>query len=157
VTGPATQQRPPRTGGLDAAGEEVLRAVAPVVLGALLPADRDARAQALDDALWAVDDYVAHLSLPLQRQARTLLAILHSAPARLLLLGTARRWRDAPPARIEAFLRRARTSRVRSLRRVYDFLQSMAVIAWFDLPAAWEDIGYPGPPLPRPFHPGWEA
>ena len=140
----------PRQGGLSAAGEEVLRAVVPVVLGPLLPEDPAARAQALDDALRALDDYLVHLSLPLQRQARGLLAALHLLPARLLLLGTARRWRDAAPVRVEAFLRRARGSRLFLLRRVYEFLHSMTMIAWFDLPVAWAEIGYPGPPIERP-------
>lgn len=149
--------RAPRKGGLSVAGEEVLRAVAPVVLGPLLPDERAPREQAIDDAMWALDDYVAHLSLPLQGQARTLLALLHSAPARLLLLGSAKRWRDVPPERIEAFLRRARHSRVFLLRRIYDFLQSITVIAWFDLPVAWEAIGYPGPPVARNFHQGYEG
>lgn len=141
--------RPPRKGGLSPAAEEILRAVAPVVLGELLPPAAGPRARALDDAMWALDDYVAHLSLPLQGQARTLLAVLHSLPARLALLRTARAWRNASPASIEAFLRRARHSRLFLLRRIYDFLQSMTVIAWFDLPEAWEGIGYPGPPIPR--------
>lgn len=145
-----------RKGGLTAAGEEVLRAVAPAVLGSLLPADRAARERALDDAMWALDDYLAHLSLPLQGQARTLLAVLHSLPARALLLGTTRDWREAPPARVEAFLRVARGSRVLLLRRIYVFLQSMIVIAWFDLPVAWSELGYPGPPIERPL-PGGRA
>ncbi|MFN8545422.1 MAG: hypothetical protein U0807_14605 [Candidatus Binatia bacterium] len=141
----------PRKGGLSPAGEEILLAVLPVVLGTLLPADPTVRTRALDDAMWALDDYLAHLSLPLQRQARGLLAALRPLPARLVLLGTTRRWRDAPPARIEGFLRRARRSRLPVLRRIYDFLQSMTVIAWFDLPVAWTEIGYPGPPIERPF------
>lgn len=142
---------PPRPRGLSADDEEILLAVLPVVLGPLLPADQTVRARALDDAMAALDDYLAHLSLPLQRQARGLLAVLRLLPVRLVLLRTARRWRDAPPARIERFLRRARHSRLLPLRRVYDFLQSMTVIAWFDLPVAWNEIGYPGPPIERPF------
>lgn len=149
--------RPPRRGGLSAAGEEVLRAVAPVVLGSLLPAEPRAREAALDDAMWALDDYVSHLSLPLQAEAKMLMNLLVLAPVRLVLLGTTRRWRDVPPARVEAFLRRARQSRVFLLRRVYDSLQSMSVIAWFDLPEAWEAIGYPGPPVARPFQQGYEG
>ncbi len=148
--------RAARLGGLTPEGEEILRAVAPAVLGSLLPTDSAVRAQALDDAMWALDDYVAHLSLPLQGQARALLAVLHSRVARVALLGTTRTWRDAPPASVEAFLRSARHSRVFLLRRIYDFLQSMTVIAWFDLPVAWKDIGYPGPPIERPL-PGGPA
>lgn len=142
--------RAPRTGALSKAGEEILRAVAPIVLGPLLPTGRSAREHALDDAMWAVDDYLAHLSLPLQREARVTLAVLHSLPMRALLLRTRRAWSDAPPARVEAFLRSARESPVFLLRRIYDFLHSMSVIGWFDLPIAWNEIGYPGPPVERP-------
>lgn len=139
-----------RTGALTSAGEEILRAVAPAVLGSLLPADDAERERLLDDAMATLDDYLAYLSLPLQREARALFAMLHSLPARVVLLGTTRRWRDAPPARVEAFLRRARGSRLLLLRRAYAFLQSMTVVAWFDQPAAWSALGYPGPPLERP-------
>ncbi len=141
--------RQPRTGALSRSGEEILRAVAPVVLGPLLPTERSARERALDDAMAVIDDYVAHLSLPLQREARMTLAVLHSLPARALLLRTRREWRDASPARVEAFLRMAKHSPVFLLRRIYDFLQSMTVIAWFDLPIAWNETGYPGPPVER--------
>lgn len=144
----------PRKGGLSTAGEDILRAVAPVVLGELLPADRSLREHALTDAMSALDDYLVHLSLPLQRQARTLLALLHFAPVRIVLLRTTQSWSHASPACVEAFLRRARHSRVLLLRRTYDFLHSMTVIAWFDLPAAWDAIGYPGPPIERPFPQG---
>jgi len=149
--------RPPRKGGLTPAGEEILRAVMPVVLGALLPAARDERAEALDEAMWALDDYVSHLSLPLQAEARMLMALLALAPVRLLLLGTAKRWRDAPEGSIAGFLHRTRRSRVYLVRRLFDSLHSMSVIAWFDLPRAWEGIGYPGPPVARPFEEGYEG
>jgi len=130
-------------------GEAIMRALAPVVLGSLLPADRAAREEALAASMAALDDYLAHLSLPLQRQARLLLSALDLLPVRLLLLGTWSRWRDVAPERIEAFLLRTRGSRFLALRRCYVFLQSMAVIAWFDLPLAWDEIGYPGPPIER--------
>lgn len=135
---------------LGKAGKEVLRAVQPVVLGALLPDDAVARARALDEAVVAADDYLAHLSLPLQREANLTLALVHSLPARALLLRTRRSWRDASPAQVEAFLRRAQHSPVFLLRRIYDFLHSMSVIGWFDLPVAWSAMGYPGPPVDRP-------
>ncbi len=143
--------------GLSPAGNEILRAVAPVVLGELLPAERDQRKQALEEALEALDDYVGHLSLPLQEQARTLLAVIHFAPVRMALLRTTRRWSRATPTQIEAFLRRSRHSRVLLLRRIYDFLQSMTVISWFDLPRSWDAIHFPGPPVERPTPRGEQA
>ncbi len=56
----------------------------------------------------ALDDYLAHLSLPLQAEAARVFDTLELLPARLLLLGTAQRWRDASPVAIERFLRSAR-------------------------------------------------
>lgn len=149
--------RGPRAGALTKAGEDILRAVAPVVLGPLLPEAGAARERALDDMMWALDDYLAYLSLPLQREARMTLALLHSFPVRVLLLRTPRGWRDAPPARVEAFLRSAQRSPVFLLRRIYDFLHSMSTIGWFDLPIAWSEIGYPGPPVERPLPEGIES
>jgi len=100
-----------------------------------------------------LDDYLAHFSLPLQQQTRVAFALLTLLPVRVMLLGTCRRWRSADPARIEAFLRNARGSRVALLRQLFALLQSMAVIAWFDQPDAWAAIGYPGPPIERPQFP----
>ncbi len=131
-------------------GEEILRAVAPVVLGSLLPADGVGREQALAAGMASVDDYLAHLSQPLQDEARSAFGMLDLLPARLLLLGTPSRWSDAAPLRVESFLRAARDSRFYMLRRMYVFLQSMTVLAWFDQPAAWPGVGYPGPPVERP-------
>ncbi len=131
-----------------------MRAVAPVVLGPLLPADHTARAAALDAGMASLDDYLAHFSLPLQKQTRLLFGALSLLPVRLVLLGSWRRWRSVAPQEIELFLMSARNSDILPLRRFYNFLHSMAVVAWFDLPAAWEGIGYPGPPIERPAAPG---
>jgi len=128
-------------------GEEILRAVVPVALGDLLAAGASEREQALDAGMRALDDYLAHLSLPLQAEAERVFATLDLLPARVLLLGTTRRWRDVPPEAIERFLRTARDGRLLLLRRMAAFLQAMAVLAWFDQPAAWQGVGYPGPPL----------
>lgn len=130
-------------------GEEILRAVAPVVLGPLLPTDGVAREQALETGMASLDDYLAHLSQPLQDEARSVFGSLDLWPARVLLLGTSSRWSDASPDQVASFLRSARDSRFQLLRRTYAFLQSMAVLAWFDQPAAWPAIGYPGPPIER--------
>jgi ABC-type nitrate/sulfonate/bicarbonate transport system substrate-binding protein len=121
-----------------------------VVLGPLLPADGAAREQALDTGMASLDDYLAHLSLPLQDEARSVFGTLDLWPARVVLLGTSSRWDDASPDQVASFLRAARDSRFYLLRRMYAFLQSMAVLAWFDQPAAWPEIGYPGPPIARP-------
>ena len=140
--------RPPRS-ALARPGEEIMRACASAVLGPLLPLDDAARAAALEASMAHLDDYLAHFSAPLQRQTRLLFAALDLLPVRLLLLGSGRHWSAVAPARVAAFLERARGSRFFLLRRTYVFLQSMAVVAWFDLPMAWNEIGYPGPTVER--------
>lgn len=127
-----------------------MRAIAPVVLGPLLPSDLGARERALAASMATLDDYLAYMSPPIQRQACALLGLLNLLPVRRLLLGASTPWREVAPERIEAFLRRAHDSRFLVLRRVYDFLQSMSVLAWFDLVEAWSEVGYPGPPVERP-------
>ncbi len=131
-------------------GEEIMRAIMPVVLGSLLPPAGAERARALDSSLATLDEYLACLSLPLQGEAGNVFDTLDLWPVRTVLLGTSARWRDAAPGKIESFLRSARDSRFDLFRRMFGFLQSMAVLAWFDQPAAWPAIGYPGPPIDRP-------
>lgn len=151
-------RRPPSsfTGGekrrvaLTPTAEEILRAVIPVVLGSLLPVEDAARENALDIGLSMLDDYLAYLPLPLQHEARNVFETLDLLPTRVLLVGTWDRWSAAPPETIEAFLRSARQSRFDLVRRMFVFLQSMAVLAWFDQRAAWPPIGYGGPPIDRP-------
>ncbi len=137
--------------------EDIMRAVMPVVLGPLFPAEGAARASALDAGMAQLDDYLAYLSLPLQAEAQNVFDTLDLLPVRVLLLGTWSRWRETSPETVESFLRSARDSRFDLLRRMFAFLQSMAVLAWFDQPAAWQDIGYPGPPIERPAVSGGEA
>ncbi|HSP99425.1 MAG TPA: hypothetical protein VL049_19555 [Candidatus Dormibacteraeota bacterium] len=134
---------------LSPAGEAIMRAVMPVVLGPLLPADGEAREQALDGGMASLDEYLASLSLPLQAQAGDVFETLDLLPVRVAVVGTWSSWPEVAPAMVESFLHAARQSRFDLLRRMYVFLQSMAVLAWFDQPAAWPAIGYPGPPLTR--------
>ena len=131
-------------------GEEIMRAVIPAVLGPLLPASGAEREQALDAGVASLDDYLAYLSLPLQQETRNVFDTLDLLPVRVLVVGTWSRWQETSPETIESFLRSAGQSRFYLLRRMFAFLQSMAVLAWFDQPAAWPQIGYPGPPIERP-------
>ncbi len=134
-----------------------MRAVIPVVLGPLLPAAGAERERALDAGVASLDDYLAYLSLPLQEESRNVFDTLDLLPVRVLVVGTWSRWQETSPVTIESFLRSARHSRFYLLRRMYAFLQSMAVLAWFDQPAAWAQIGYPGPPIDRPAAGGGHA
>jgi hypothetical protein len=134
---------------LTPAGEAILGAVIPVVLGSLLPGDEKERRRVLAIGLDTIDRYLAFLPEALQREAGDAFATLDLLPARVLLVGTWRPWSETPPATVAAFLRSARSSRFDLVRRIFVFLQSLAVLAWFDQRAAWPAIGYPGPPVER--------
>lgn len=134
---------------LSAAGEEIVRALTPVVLGSLFDLDLSLRSRAMDDGISALDDYLAHLSPAVQEEVRGAFAALDLWPARLFLLGTIRPWKDAAPEALARFLRSAGGSRVQILRRIHGLLHSFVVLVWFDRPLAWPEIGYPGPPPPR--------
>lgn len=135
---------------LSPAGEEILRAICPVVLGGLLPEAGPERARVFAAGIADLDQYIAHLSSPLQRELHDVFATLDLLPVRLLLTGGFARWSETKPEALESCLRFARNSRSRLLRRVYALLQSLVVLSFFDQAVAWEGIGYPGPPIARP-------
>ncbi len=130
---------------LTSQGEEILRAVGPIILADLLSDLGERRESVVESGLAGIDDYIAHLSLPLQQELGDLFATLDLWPVRVLLTGQFARWADASPEAIEAFLRGAKSSSVLLLRRVYTLLQSLVVLSFFDQPAAWKSVGYPGP------------
>lgn len=145
-----TPERPARKtasrAALTPAAEEILVAVIPVV-GASLLADETVRRQVLEGGVAAVDAYLASLSTPLRNEALGAFAVLDWAPVRIVLLHSPRRWSEADPGSIEAFLDSARESRFEILRRIAVLLQSLAGLAIFDEPLVWRQIGYPGPPV----------
>ena len=147
--GPGSRATTPRV-GLSPTGEEILRAMSPVILGSLLPATGPEREGALEAGIAGIDQYIAYLSSPLQRELRDLFATLDLLPVRVLLTGGFARWSETSPEAVESFLRSARGSRIYLLRRVYAFLQSLVVLSFFDQRIAWQGIGYPGPPIVRP-------
>ncbi len=147
---PADTITTPRRVSLPPAGEEILRAITPIVLGGLLPEAGSARESVLDAGLVSLDEYIAHLSSPLQREVRDLFGTLDLWPVRMLLTRSFSRWGDSSPDEVASFLRAAQRSRVFLLRRVYAFLQSLVVLSFFDQAVAWKQVGYPGPPIAAP-------
>ena len=135
--------------GLSPAGVEILRAISPVVLADLLPRPGPERDHLLETGLANIDEYIAHLSSPLQQEVRDLFGTLDLWPVRTLLTRGFSRWSETSEETLQSFLTSARDSRVFLLRRIYAFLQSMVVLGYFDQQAAWKTIGYPGPPIER--------
>lgn len=122
-----------------------LAAIAQVVLGQALPADKTGR------VVENIDAMVRKLPAPTQAELRDLLDLIGMAPARLLLAGFWSDWHEVPPADVDSALNGWRTSRFALLRSAYAGLHELCTAAWYGDPASWPAIGYPGPPeIERP-------
>lgn len=124
----------------------VIEALVPVILDGSLPAPGPERVRAVRDVTEAFHRAVAGLTPSVQGEVAQLLALLRFAPTRLALTGIASPLDEAAPADIAAFLTRWRASRFDLLRASYQALSQLVQAAWYDNPASWAAIGYPGPP-----------
>ena len=133
-------------GRLSAGGREVFRAVAAAVLDGTLPADAPARAAALDAQVTRLDAVIAAFPPPTIAELSQLLALLAIAPGRLGLAGLKAAWSNAPVAEVQAALQSMRTSSLALRQQAYHALRDLTNAAWYAEPAAWVQLGYPGPP-----------
>lgn len=131
-------------GRLTPAGREVFDAVARAVLDGLLPAP-PAQATALAALLERMDATLQGLPPSLQDEVGEMLALLASAPGRLLLTGLGSDWADAETAELTDMLNRLRGSSLALRQQLYRALRDLVNAAWFADPSAWPRIGYPGP------------
>jgi len=81
-----------------------------------------------------------------QRELADLFRLLDIRIARRVLAGISSDWKNADPDEVAAFLERWRTSRIGLLQAGYFALHDLVLGTWYSEPAAWEAIGYPGPP-----------
>jgi hypothetical protein len=122
-----------------------LAAIARIVLGPALPADK------AGSVVENIDAMVRKLPASTQAEIRDLFDLLGMAPARLLLAGFWSDWHEVPAADVDAALNGWRTSRFALLRSAYAGLHELCAAAWYGDPASWPGIGYPGPPeIERP-------
>jgi hypothetical protein len=135
---------------LDEPSAKMIAALVPVVLAGSLPADAAAQAAATRDVLVAFDRAVSGLAPAVQAEIGELFGFLHFAPTRLAF---ARLWaplEESTPEEIHAFLTRWRHSRLALQRVSYQALTQLIQASWYDNPASWEAIRYPGPPMLNP-------
>jgi hypothetical protein len=140
---------PPGAAGrraLDADGEAIFAAVAPVLLDGALPADKAARDAALAQTLDGIDAAIAGLSPHAQAELGELIALLALPPVRYGVAGVSDAWPVASPAQVRRFLDNCRASRFTLMRAAYDALHALTYAAWYGNADAWPAIGYPGPP-----------
>ena len=131
---------------LDAPGVVMVGAFVPVVLAGSLPEETAARARAIREVVEAFDRAVAGLSPAVQKEVDQLFGVLRFAPARLAFTGLWAPVEESPPEEVAAFLARWRHSRFEIQRAGYQALTQLIQASWYDNPASWAAIGYPGPP-----------
>jgi len=131
---------------LDADGEAIFAAVAPVILDGALPAGKAARDAALAQALDGIDAAIAGLSPHAQGELGQLIALLALPPVRYGIARVSDAWPVASPAQVRRFLDNCRASRFTLMRAAYDALHALTFAAWYGNASSWPAIGYPGPP-----------
>ena len=132
---------------LDENAAKIMRALIPVVLAGSLPADDAARARAVGDVVAAFDRAVSGLAPAVQGELAQLFSFLNFAPSRVAFAGLWSPVDATPREELNAFLTRWRHSRFDLQRQSYEALTQLIQASWYDNPASWKAIGYPGPPL----------
>ena len=74
-----------------------------------------------------------------------MLAVLSSAPGRIVLAGLADDWSSARVPQVQEALEGMRMSRMTLPQQAYHALRDLTVAAYFGMPSTWEMLGYPGP------------
>jgi hypothetical protein len=135
---------------LDETSAQMIAALVPVVLAGSLPAEEAARAGAIRDVVAAFDRAVAGLAPAVQAEIGELFSFMSFAPTRLAFAGLWAPLEESKPEELEAFLKRWRYSRFELQRVSYQALTQLIQASWYDNPAAWTAIHYPGPPAVNP-------
>lgn len=131
---------------LTTAEREMLGAVSNAMLDGALPAAGEPRRRLVALTVDGIASEVAGLAPATQREVGELFGLLVVAPARMVLAGVGKPWREASVADVGEFLESWRTSRLGLLQGVYAALHDLTFGAWYAHPDTWEAIGYPGPP-----------
>ncbi|HRF11660.1 MAG: hypothetical protein ABTS16_14665 [Candidatus Accumulibacter phosphatis] len=141
-------------GWLNAAGarrlsnseREMLGALCNAMLEGALPRDHEQRRQQVALTVDGIAVEVAGLPLAAQKEIGELFGLLVLAPARFMLAGVGKPWREASVAEVGEFLQSWRASRLNLLQTAYGALHDLTFGAWYARPETWDAIGYPGPP-----------
>ena len=132
--------------GLSDGEREMLAAVVAVLLDGALPKEGAARRQLVERTVDGIAKAVSGLSLATQKELGELFGLLVLAPARRVIAGVSRPWREAGAAEVAEFLESWRSSRLGLLQSGYAALHDLTFGAWYARSESWEAIGYPGPP-----------
>jgi len=131
---------------LDERDARSVAALVPIVLAGSLPEEAAARLRVVRDTVQAFDRAVSGLAPAIQEEIGQLFSFLNFAPTRLAFAGLWTPVDEASADELKAFLLRWRASRFDVQRASYFALTQLIQAAWYDNPASWQAIGYPGPP-----------
>jgi hypothetical protein len=132
-------------GRLTPPSRSVFRAVARAVLDGSLPTAAADREAALDAHLKRLDGVLGAFPAATQAELSQLLALLASAPGRVMLAGLGTDWADASVVDLQHALQGMRTSRLAMRQQIYHALRDLTNAAFYADPASWSLMGYPGP------------
>ena len=124
---------------------EVMHAVARAVLDGILPSAAAEREQVLRAHLDRLDAAVATFPPATRAELSQMLALLASAPGRVVLAGLHSTWPEAEVDAIQQSLQDLRLSRLALKQQTYHALRDLTNAAYFSDPSAWAHLGYPGP------------
>jgi len=130
----------------DARAVGMVKALVRVVLEGVLPASDEERLRAIEDTAAGFGVALAALGAQAHDDFAQLFNFLDFAPTRVAFAGLWRPIPESSPAELREFLRRWRFSRHDVQQAGYQALTQLIQAAWYDLPAAWPRIAYPGPP-----------
>jgi hypothetical protein len=127
------------------AGRAVMGAVASAMLDGSLPEPPALREAALDAHLLRLQEAIAVLPAPTQREIAQLLALMALPAGRLALAGLRNAWPDASLPDLQTSLQSMRESSLTLRRQVYAALHELTHAAYFADAGTWPLLGYPGP------------
>ncbi|MCB1941741.1 MAG: hypothetical protein H6942_10985 [Candidatus Accumulibacter sp.] len=131
---------------LSDAEREMLAAVVNAMLAGVLPTESRERRRLVTLTVNGVATAVSGLSAATQKEIGELFGLLVIAPARLVLAGVGKPWREASVGEVSEFLQAWRSSRLNLLQSAYGALHDLTFGAWYGRPGSWQAISYPGPP-----------
>lgn len=126
----------------------LLAAIAPVMLKGSLPEDAQARQQGINIMLKNMDIGISKLGPYNTKQISDLFTLLNFGLSRGLTTGVWSTWENASENEIDNFLNRWRDSSVSLFNMGFNGLNKLMCATWFGQPAAWQNVGYPGPLYP---------
>jgi hypothetical protein len=143
-TGLALVQPARREGRFTETGRTLFAALAPAVLGGLLPVEAVARRQAVEAFIPRVEDAINGMPPAMQAEVDELLTIAGSSVGRMALVGLTTPWAKATAEQIQSALRGMRDSSLAPRQQAYHALRDLTSGGYFADESTWAVMDYAG-------------